>query len=55
MLQSIVARHIITIDPQINSHFIRVPVLEMPGNPYNEVVLFSSMEDLREFFHVVPQ
>jgi hypothetical protein len=27
----------------------------MPGSPYNEVVLPSSIEDLREFFHAVPQ
>jgi hypothetical protein len=27
----------------------------MPGSPYNEVVLPHSIEDLREFFHAVPQ
>jgi len=55
VLQSTVDRHIITIDPQIISHFIRVPVLELPGSPYNEVVLPPSMDDLREFFHAFPQ
>jgi hypothetical protein len=55
VLQSTIAGHIITVDPQIISHFIRVPVLEMPGSPYNEVVLPPSMDDLREFFHAVPQ
>jgi hypothetical protein len=47
--------HIITVDPQIISQFIRVPVLDRPASPYNEVVLPPSMDDLREFFHVVPQ
>jgi hypothetical protein len=62
VLQSTVGSHIITIDPQIItidpqiiSHFIRVPVLELPGSPYNEVVITPSMDDLREFFHAVPQ
>jgi hypothetical protein len=55
VLQSTVDGHIITVDPQIISHFIRVPVLELPGSLYNEVVLPPSMDDLREFFHAVPQ
>jgi hypothetical protein len=55
VLQSIVDGHIITVDPQIINHFIGVPVLDMPGSPYNEVVLPPSMDDLREFFHAVPQ
>jgi hypothetical protein len=41
--------------PRSISHFIGVLVLELPSNPYNEVVLPPSMDDLREFFHVVPQ
>jgi len=55
VLQSTVDGHIITIDPQIISHFIGVPVLDLLGSPYNEVVLPPSMDDLREFFHAVPQ
>jgi len=55
VLQSIVDGHIITVDPQIISHFIRAPVLEISGSPYNEVVLPPSMDDLREFFRAVPQ
>jgi hypothetical protein len=55
VLQSTVDGHIITVDPQIISQFIRVPVLNMPTSPYNEVVLPPSMDDLREFFHAVPQ
>jgi hypothetical protein len=47
VLQSTVDGHIITVDPQIISHFIGVPVLTMSGSPYNEVVLPPSMEDLR--------
>jgi hypothetical protein len=52
--QSTVDGHLITVDPQIISHFIRVPVLDLPGSPYNEVVLPPSLDDLREFFHAVP-
>jgi len=55
VLQSTVDRHIITVDPQVISHFIGVPVLDLPASPYNEVVLPPSMDELREFFHVVPQ
>jgi hypothetical protein len=55
VLQSTVDGHIITVEPQIISHFISVPVLDLPGSPYNEVVLPPSMDDLREFFHAVPQ
>jgi hypothetical protein len=55
VLQSTVASNIITVDPQVISHFIRVPVLEIPSSPYNEVVLPPSLDDLREFFHAVPQ
>jgi hypothetical protein len=55
VLQSTVGSHIITVDPQIISHCIRVPVLELPGSPYNELVIPPSMEDLREFFHAIPQ
>jgi hypothetical protein len=55
VLQSTVDGHIITVDPQIISHFIGVPVFELPDSPYNEVVLLPSMDDLQEFFHAVPQ
>jgi len=55
VLQSIVDGHIITVDPQIISRFIGVPVLEIFGSPYNEVVLPPSMDDLREFFRANPQ
>jgi hypothetical protein len=55
VLQSTVDGHIITVDPQIISHFIGVPVLDLPGSPYNEMVLPPSMDDLCEFFHAVPQ
>jgi hypothetical protein len=55
VLQSTIDEHIIIVDPQIISHFIGVPVLELPSSPYNEVVLPPSMDNLREFFHAVPQ
>jgi hypothetical protein len=55
VFQSTVLGHIITIDPQIINLVIGVPVLQLSASPYNEVVLPPSMEDLREFFHAVPQ
>jgi hypothetical protein len=55
VLQSTIDGHIITVDPQIISHFIGVKVLDMPASPYNEVVLPPSLDDLREFFHAIPQ
>jgi hypothetical protein len=55
VLQSIVGGHTITVDPQIISQFIGVPVLQIPSSPYNVVVIPLSLDDLREFFHAVPQ
>jgi hypothetical protein len=55
VLQSSVAGHLITIDPQVISHIIRVLVLEISASPYNEVVLPPSLDDLREFFRAIPQ
>jgi len=55
VLQSTVAGHIIIVDPKVISHIIRVPVLEISASPYNEVVLPPSLDDLREFFHAIPQ
>jgi hypothetical protein len=45
VLQSTIDGHIITVG---------VPVLDLPGSPYNEVVFPPSLDDLREFFHAVP-
>jgi len=39
----------ITVDPQVISNVIHVPVLEIPGTPYNEVVLPPSLDELKEF------
>jgi hypothetical protein len=55
VLQSTVDGHIITVDPQTISRFLGVPVLDLSANPYNEVVLHPTMDDLREFFHAAPQ
>jgi hypothetical protein len=55
VLQSSVAGHIITVDPHVISHIIQVSVLGIPASPYNEVVLLPSLDDLREFFHAIPQ
>jgi hypothetical protein len=46
VLQSTVGGHIITVDPQIISQVIGVPVLQISESPYNEVVLPPSMDDL---------
>lgn len=55
VLQSTIDGHIITVDPQIISQVIGVPILNLPASPYNEVVLPPSMDKLREFFHIAPQ
>jgi hypothetical protein len=55
VLQSIVDGHIITMDPQIISQFIGVPILDLPARPFNEVVLPPSMDEFQEFFHMAPQ
>jgi hypothetical protein len=55
VLQSTIGGHTITVDPQIINQFIGVPVLQIPSSPYNEVGIPHSLDDLREFFHVVPQ
>jgi hypothetical protein len=55
VLQSSVVGHLIIVDPQVISHIIRIPVLEILASPYNEVVLPPSPDDLREFFHAIPQ
>jgi hypothetical protein len=55
VLQSTILGHTIIVDPHIMSQFIGVPILQLSASPYNDVVLPPSMEDLREFFHAVPQ
>jgi hypothetical protein len=55
VLQPSVDGHIITVDPQIISQFIGVPVLQLSASPYNEVVLPPSLDDLKDFFHAIPQ
>jgi len=54
VLQSTMDGHTITVDPQIISLFIGVPMLQISGSPYNEVVI-PPLDDLIEFFHAVPQ
>jgi hypothetical protein len=53
VLPSSMDGHIITVDPQIISQVIGVLVLQLPANPYNEVVL-PLLDDLKEFFQAVP-
>ncbi|XP_062145315.1 uncharacterized protein LOC133852559, partial [Alnus glutinosa] len=45
VLQSTIDGHIITVDPQIISHFIGVLVLDLLGSPYNEVQIFAEAAD----------
>jgi len=54
VLQTSMEGQVITVDPQLISQFIGVHVLQISVSPYNEVVL-PPLDDLREFFHVVPQ
>jgi len=42
------------VDPQVISQIIEVPVLQISASPFNDV-LAPSLDELREFFHVVPQ
>jgi len=55
ILQSTVEGHVILVDPQVISRIIVVPVLQISASPFNEVVEAPSLEDLREFFHAIPQ
>jgi len=43
------------VDPQVISQIIRVTLHQISGSPYNEVVLPPSLDNLRDFFHDVPQ
>jgi hypothetical protein len=47
--------HVIMVDPQVISQIIGVLVLQISASPFNEVVLAPSLDELREFFHAVPQ
>jgi hypothetical protein len=55
ILQSTFVGHVITVNPQIISQVIGVPVLQISASPFNEVVLAPSLDELLEFFHVAPQ
>jgi hypothetical protein len=55
ILQSTIAGHAIMVDPQVISQIIGVPMLQILASPFNEVMVAPSLDDLREFFHAVPQ
>jgi hypothetical protein len=55
ILQSTIEGHVILVDPQVIGQIIGVPVLQISTSPFNEVVEPPTLEQLREFFHVVPQ
>jgi hypothetical protein len=55
ILPSTIARHVIMVDPQVISQNIGVPVLQSSASPINKVVVSPSLDDLKKFFHVVPQ
>jgi hypothetical protein len=46
---------VLQIDPQVITRIIGVPVLHISASPFNEVVKAPTLENLREFFNVVPQ
>jgi hypothetical protein len=54
-LQSIVEGHVILVNPQVISQIIGVLVLQISASPFNEVLVAPFLDDLREFFHAVPQ
>jgi len=54
-LQSTIEGHVILVDPQVINQIIGVPVLQISASPFNEVLVASSLEDLMEFFHAIPQ
>jgi hypothetical protein len=55
VLQFDIAGHIVMVDPETVSMIINVPMLQISTSPFNEVVLPPSLDELRDFFHVVPQ
>jgi hypothetical protein len=54
VLQSVIAWHIIIVDPKVISEIIGVLVLQISASPYNEVVLPPSLDELRKFFPCCP-
>jgi hypothetical protein len=55
VLQSTVEGHVFQIDPQVISSILGVLVLHISASPFTEVVEPPTLEQLREFFHAVPQ
>jgi hypothetical protein len=55
VFQSTVEGHVILVNPQVINQIIGVPMLQISASSFNEVLVASSLEDLREFFHVIPQ
>jgi hypothetical protein len=55
VFQSTVEGHVILVNPQVINQIIGVPMLQISASSFNEVLVASSLEDLREFFHAIPQ
>jgi hypothetical protein len=55
VLQSCIAGHVIMVDPLVINQIIEVLVLQILASPFNHIVLALSLDELHEFFHVVPQ
>jgi hypothetical protein len=55
ILLSTVEGHVIVVNPKVISRIINVPVLQISISPFNEVGVAPSLDDLREFFHDIPQ
>jgi hypothetical protein len=55
VLQFTVERHVFQVDPQVINRILGVRVLYISASPFTEVVEPPTLEQLREFFHAVPQ
>jgi hypothetical protein len=55
VLQSDIVGHIAMVDPKTIKRIINVLVLQISASPFSEGVLPPSLDELHDFFHVVPQ
>jgi len=55
IFQSTIMGHVIMVDPMVINQIIDVPMLQISTSPFNKVMLAPSLDELREFFHAVPQ
>jgi hypothetical protein len=55
ILQNTVQEHIIRIDAQLISSILDVPMLNIPGDPFFDILEPPSLEHLMDFFDAHPQ